>query len=76
MLVLDQISAIIQQNYGNVIAVLVLILFYGVYLYYFKYHEVIVKGNYNARLKNIGKTIPPYPNGWFIVCKSQDIAPG
>lgn len=76
MLVLDQISAIIQHNYGNVIAVLVLILFYGVYLYYFKYHEVIVKGNYNAKLKNIGKTIPPYPNGWFIVCKSQDIAPG
>lgn len=76
MLVLDQISAIIQQNYGNVIAVLVLILFYGVYLYYFKYHEVIVKGNYNAKLKNIGKTIPPYPNGWFIVCKSQDIDPG
>jgi hypothetical protein len=76
MLLLDLISTFIQQNIGNLITVLVLILFYGVYLYHFKYHQVIVKGDYNTKLKNIGKILPPFPNGWFIVCKSQDIAPG
>lgn len=49
---------------------------YGVYLYFFKYHAVIMAGDYDTKLKNIGKTIPPFPNGWYIVCKSREIAPG
>jgi hypothetical protein len=35
-----------------------------------------MKGDYNTKLKNIGKTLPPFPNGWYIACKSKDIAPG
>ena len=35
-----------------------------------------MKGDYNIKLKKIGKTIPPYPNGWFIVCKSKELIAG
>ena len=44
---------------------------YVVYLSIFKYHKVYMKGNYDTKLKNIGKTIPSFPNGWYIVCKSE-----
>jgi cholesterol 7-dehydrogenase len=59
-----------------ILIVSISIVLYLVYLYYFKYHEVIMKGDYEIKLKNIGRTLPPFPNGWYIACKSQDIAVG
>ena len=35
-----------------------------------------MNGFYDIKLKKIGKTLPPFPNGWYIVCKSKDLAPG
>ena len=32
-----------------------------------------MKGDYNTKKKNIGKTVPPYPNGWYIACKSKEV---
>ena len=52
------------------------ILFYIVYLLIFKYHKIEMGGNYNSKLKNIGKTIPPFPNGWYIACKSKQLKVG
>lgn len=69
------------QSYGSdhisiLAIVLVSVVLYCVYLYFFKYYGVVMSGDYDTKLKNIGKTIPPYPNGWYIVCKSEEIAPG
>lgn len=58
------------------ICIAVLIVLYALYLYNFKYHEVLVEGDYNSKVKDIGRTIPPYPNGWYIVCKAKDILAG
>ena len=35
-----------------------------------------MNGFYDIKLKKIGKTIPPFPNGWYIACKSKDLAIG
>jgi cholesterol 7-dehydrogenase len=32
-----------------------------------------MKGNYDIKRKKIGKVVPPYPNGWFIACKSDKL---
>lgn len=35
-----------------------------------------MKGDYQTKGKHIGKTLPPFPNGWYIVCKSSDLPVG
>jgi nitrite reductase/ring-hydroxylating ferredoxin subunit len=35
-----------------------------------------MKGDYDISKKNLGKSLPPYPNGWYIACKSKDLTPG
>ncbi len=41
-----------------------------------KHFIVRMEGKYNPKKKNIGKPIPPYPNGWYIVCESNNVKPG
>lgn len=76
MSVLDELYAFAHQNSTYGIVGILLLSLYVVYLYYFKYHVVIMKGDYDTRLKKIGRTIPPFPNGWYIVCKSKDLKTG
>lgn len=71
MSVLTQIELLIWENIYILVAIVGSAILYGLYLYIFKYHEVIMHGDYDTKLKNIGRTIPPYPNGWYIVCKSK-----
>ena len=52
------------------------LIFYIVYLIIFKYHKVYMRGNYDTKLKKIGRTIPPFPNGWYIACKSKELKVG
>ncbi len=33
-------------------------------------------GRYDTKKKNLGKSLPPYPNGWYIACKSKELLPG
>ena len=35
-----------------------------------------MKGNYDTRKKNLGRTLPYYPNGWYVALKSTDLKPG
>jgi cholesterol 7-dehydrogenase len=35
-----------------------------------------MKGDYETSKKNIGKVLPPYPNGWYIICKGKDLKNG
>ncbi len=53
-----------------------LILVYLIYYSVFRYFTVRMKGNYDISKKTLGRSLPPYPNGWFIACKSKDLPPG
>jgi phenylpropionate dioxygenase-like ring-hydroxylating dioxygenase large terminal subunit len=33
-------------------------------------------GHYDKKKKNLGKSLPYFPNGWYIACKAKDLAPG
>lgn len=47
-------------------------------LYYRKFsrYTPIAKGNYNTNLKNMGRTLPPHPNGWYVMCRSDELNNG
>lgn len=47
-----------------------ILLAYFVYYYIFSYFTVKMKGDYDVSKKKIGRPLPPYPNGWYIACKS------
>ena len=33
-------------------------------------------GNYDIKLKNIGRPLPAYPNGWYVVLRSSALENG
>lgn len=49
---------------------------YAVYYSIFRYFIVRMRGNYDISKKNLGRSLPPYPNGWYIACKSKELLPG
>ena len=49
---------------------------YALYYYLFAYFVVQWKTKEGNSARKIGRTVPPYPNGWYIACKSQELAPG
>ncbi len=53
-----------------------LVVLYAIYYAVFRYLTVRMRGDYDTTKKNIGKSLPPYPNGWYIACKSKDLPPG
>ena len=56
---------------SNLIIFSLIILAYGIYKWYLGYAIVPMKGDYNTKKKRVGKTVPPYPNGWYIACKGN-----
>ena len=46
---------------------------YLLYYFIFSYFIVPFVGNYDITKKNIGKTLPFYPNGWYVACKSKEL---
>ncbi len=61
---------------GYIILLSFAIIVYLIYYSVFRYFTVRMQGNYDISKKNVGKSLPPYPNGWYIACKSKDLAPG
>ncbi len=51
-------------------------MFYGIYRWYLNGITFEVDGKYNKKLKNIGKPLPPYPNGWFVALHSYELKEG
>jgi hypothetical protein len=53
-------------NYTSVIVFIIAIALYAAYYCYF--HNILfeIKGNYNQKKKHLGKTLPPFPNGWYV----------
>lgn len=46
---------------------------YAIYYSTMNYFTVKMEGDYNTKKKNLGKSLPPYPNGWYIACKSKEL---
>ena len=67
----DATAACNTEHFKWWVASVVVALLYGIYVYKLKFYVVKMKGNYNHRLKNIGPTLPPFPNSWFVACHSK-----
>jgi hypothetical protein len=46
---------------------------YIIYYFIMNYYTVKMEGDYDPKKKNLGKSLPPYPNGWYIACKSKEL---
>jgi hypothetical protein len=64
------------SNYPYLIYSLVIILVYLLYRVYFKGIIFSTRGDYDAKRKNIGNPLPPYPNGWYVACRTSDLLKG
>lgn len=69
---------ILDLPYFNIYTILAtsFIVVYLVYYWIFRYITFRMNGDYDISKKNIGKSLPPYPNGWYIACKSKDLPAG
>lgn len=71
MLELPGVLALYLSQYSTITAISAVILLYIAYYFLMRYCTVRMWGDYDRSKKNMGKTLPPYPNGWFIACKSK-----
>ena len=64
-----------QDNYKIVYAILAVVLYYFYYRFFrvYVWHE---NGSHTQGKHIIGKTLPCYPNGWFIICRSELVKVG
>jgi cholesterol 7-desaturase len=70
------LSAEVEQylpNYPTLLLIAAITVLYLIYYLLMRYCTVKMEGNYDRSKKNIGKTLPPYPNGWYIACKSKEL---
>jgi cholesterol 7-dehydrogenase len=76
MLFFDVIALGISLSFSYYYFIPVLLILYV--LYYKKYGFYIFKQKeqYTQKKHRIGKTLPPYPNGWFVLMFSRDIKIG
>jgi nitrite reductase/ring-hydroxylating ferredoxin subunit len=67
----------LDQLYSNwlLFLALTIVILYSVYYSIFSYFTVRMRGDYDIYKKNIGRSLPPYPNGWYIATKSKDLSP-
>lgn len=72
---LNEFLKFIQSDYRISLAI---ILFIAYIIYYNKYRIYMFeqRNNFTKGKHYIGKTVPNYPNGWFVVCNSDDIKIG
>jgi hypothetical protein len=72
------IEAIIKafSNEPSLLLYPLAVLLYVIYYAIFHYFTVRMEGDYNTKKKNLGKSLPPYPNGWYIACKSKELNVG
>jgi len=68
------IESFLDNTYLIVFSIVTVL--YIIYYFIFSYFTVRMKGDYDTKKKNMGKSLPPYPNGWYIACKAKDLPPG
>lgn len=71
MLVLSTEVEQYLPSYPTLLLFAAITVLYLIYYLLMRYSTVKMEGNYDRSKKNIGKTLPPYPNGWYIACKSK-----
>ena len=69
---INSIIAALTQEPRLLLLPLALIV-YAVYYSIMSYYTVRMEGDYDTKKKNLGKSLPPYPNGWYIACKSKEL---
>jgi cholesterol 7-dehydrogenase len=47
--------------------------FYLAYYCIFRNPHYLIKSKYNTKKKNIGRPPPPFPNGWYNICFSDEL---
>ena len=69
-------AAYAHEHSGYVAGGILLAVVYSVYYWYCRRHRMVDRGTYDIRMKNIGRTIPPFPNGWYVACRSEEVPKG
>ncbi len=67
-------SYILQHTYLQVS--LIFIILYIIYYKNFSFYRFIQKSPFTIGKHRIGKTLPPYPNGWFAILASNKLSVG
>lgn len=76
--VLSEILDIFLTNnlYRYLLYSFVTLIVYLIYRAIFKGMTFRAKGNYDTKLKNIGRPLPAYPNGWYVALRSDKLEKG
>lgn len=74
--VMPNVQSFVSEYFPYFLTASVLLILYAVYLYNFKYFVTKMNGKYDHKKKNIGNPIPPFPMGWWIACRSREVAKG
>jgi hypothetical protein len=61
-------------DYKKSIFVILGLIIYYIYYRKFSFYVYEQKDNLMSKFKRIGKTLPPHPNGWFVILRSDEIS--
>lgn len=70
------IENLLQGDLKTIIITGVLILAYLIYLKFYKFYIFEQARDFKTGRRYIGKTLPAYTNGWFMVIRSEELKPG
>jgi hypothetical protein len=73
---MDIVSLLDFNSFKVLLALTVSVIGYCIYYKKFAYYKVEMEGDYDVKKKMIGNPLPPYPNGWYIACKSEKVKKG
>jgi cholesterol 7-dehydrogenase len=76
MLHLVTLTASYLISNPKVIFVLLIVLAYLIYYKKYGFYVFIQKNNYTQGKHRMGKTLPAYPNGWFVIMESSELKKG
>lgn len=65
------LSSRLNEIFPYATQILLLVLAYLLYKAYFKGITFKCVGPYDAKMKNIGRPLPAYPNGWYVAIRSK-----
>lgn len=71
-----QLLSHFYQTWPYSLHFLLLLLLYFLYRLYFKHITFRCVGSYDQKLKNIGRPLPSYPNGWYVAVRSELLEKG
>lgn len=76
MSLISSLSTLLLEHQSTFLSIISFVLAYMIYRYTFRGIIFRTVGNYEQKLKNIGRPLPPFPNGWYIVARSSELKKG